>query len=73
MIRRWSAGGLRVILDKAAGLRVVGEARDGAEALALLRTAQVDVVLMDLKMPGMNGIQATRKIRELYPTYGSSC
>jgi len=59
--------GLRVILDRTPRIRVVGEARDGAEALALLRAAQADVVLMDLKMPGMNGIQATRKIRELHP------
>jgi NarL family two-component system response regulator LiaR len=59
--------GLRLILTKAPGIQVVGDARDGAEALALLRTTQTDVILMDLKMPGLNGIQATRQIRERYP------
>ncbi len=59
--------GLRVILSKASDIKVVGVAGDGAEALALLEAARPDVVLMDLKMPGMNGIQATRQIRERYP------
>ncbi len=59
--------GLRVILTKAPDIKVVGVAGDGAEALALLDVARPDVVLMDLKMPGMNGIQATRQIRERFP------
>jgi len=46
---------------------VVGIATDGTEALDLIAQSQPDLVLMDLKMPGMNGIQATRQIREKYP------
>jgi DNA-binding NarL/FixJ family response regulator len=59
--------GLRAILKTASGLEVVGVARDGAEALELVPKVQPDLVLMDLKMPGMNGIQATRHIRTQYP------
>jgi DNA-binding NarL/FixJ family response regulator len=59
--------GLRVILGTARGIEVVGLAEDGAEAMELIPETKPDVVLMDLKMPGMNGIQATRLIRERYP------
>ena len=59
--------GLRAILKTASGLEVVGVARDGAEALELVPKVRPNVVLMDLKMPGMNGIQATRHIRTQYP------
>lgn len=59
--------GLQVILNSAPDLEVVGLARDGAEALELLPQTSPDLVLMDLKMPGMNGIQATREIRNHYP------
>jgi DNA-binding NarL/FixJ family response regulator len=45
----------------------VGLAQDGVEALEKISKTQPDVVLMDLKMPVMNGIQATRKIKELHP------
>ena len=59
--------GLRAILKSAAGIEVVGVAHDGAQALDLVPQATPDVVLMDLKMPGMNGIQATRLFRERHP------
>ena len=59
--------GLCAILKTASGLQVVGVAHDGAEALELVPQVQPDLVLMDLKMPGMNGIQATRHIRTQYP------
>jgi DNA-binding NarL/FixJ family response regulator len=59
--------GLRVILGTARGIEVVGLAQDGAEAMELIPETKPDVVLMDLKMPGMNGIQATRLIRDRYP------
>ncbi len=60
--------GLQTILRSASGIEVVGVAHDGAEALEAIPQARPDVVLMDLKMPGMNGIQATKIIKEKYPT-----
>ncbi len=59
--------GLQLILETSPGIEVVGMAEDGAEALELIPKTQPDVVLMDLKMPGMNGIQATRLIHDRYP------
>jgi DNA-binding NarL/FixJ family response regulator len=59
--------GMQAILKTAPGMEVVGTARDGAEALELLAKLTPDVVLMDLKMPGMNGVQATRHIRQQFP------
>lgn len=59
--------GLRMFLGSDPELEVVGEARDGAEAISLTRQLQPDVVLMDLLMPGMDGIAATRVIRRDLP------
>jgi DNA-binding NarL/FixJ family response regulator len=55
--------GLRRILGSEPGLRVVAEAADGAEALERLRDHEVDVVVMDIRMRGMDGIEATSRIR----------
>lgn len=54
--------GLQAILSTAPGIEVVGEAADGDHALQLVEAQSPDVVLMDLKMPGTNGITATRNI-----------
>ncbi len=54
--------GLQAILSTAPGMEIVGEAADGETALELVEELAPDVVLMDLRMPGMNGIAATRKI-----------
>jgi len=59
--------GLRAILGTSPDVEVVGVAYNGAEALELISTTLPDLVLMDLKMPVMNGIQATRLIRERFP------
>jgi DNA-binding NarL/FixJ family response regulator len=59
--------GLRAILEPVLNIEVIGVANNGVDALELTRTLQPDVVLMDLKMPRMNGIQATKAIREQFP------
>ena len=59
--------GLRVIFNSDPDIEVVGIAQDGAQALELIPTLTPDIVLMDLKMPIMNGVQATRLIRERFP------
>lgn len=54
--------GFRLVLDSQRDITVVGEAGDGAQALALVRRMLVDVVLMDIRMPRVNGFTATERI-----------
>ena len=59
--------GLRLSLSRAPHIRVVGEASDGASAVALAERRRPDVVIMDVRMPGMDGLEATKLITEKTP------
>lgn len=57
--------GLRTLVECAEGFEVVGEAKDGTEVLPLVEARRPDVVLMDLSMPGLDGVEATRRLMRL--------
>ncbi len=62
--------GMRGRLDRVADVVVVGEAATGDEAVEMARRLEPDVILMDIKMPGLNGIEATREILQAIPRVG---
>ena len=72
--------GLATLLDAAPGLQIVGDAKNGADAVEKANELKPDVIVMDLSMPVMDGVEATRHIREANPgtkvliltTYGTS-
>ena len=59
--------GTRQLLEHESDMEVVGEAGDGAEAVQLVSKLKPDIVIIDVAMPGMNGIEATKKIKEILP------
>ena len=62
--------GLRLILEQQEGFEVLGEARDGREAVSLAEALHPDVAVLDITMPNLNGIEAARQITEKQPGVG---
>jgi DNA-binding NarL/FixJ family response regulator len=65
--QRLMRDGLRILLELEADFEVIGEAEDGAQALKVYRQHAPDVVLMDIRMPVMDGVESTRRLRESDP------
>jgi DNA-binding NarL/FixJ family response regulator len=59
--------GQRAVLTVQPGIEVVGEAADGAEAIRLVETIQPDGVILDVRMPGMDGLEAAQRIKARWP------
>lgn len=59
--------GLKAVFEQATGVEVISEAGTGEEAIALLEKVKPDLILMDISLPGMNGLKATHQIKQKYP------
>jgi len=64
---RLMRSGLRLVIERHSEFSVVGEADDGRQAVAMAESLKPDVIVMDIGMPGLNGIEAARQITDKYP------
>jgi two-component system, NarL family, response regulator NreC len=60
--------GMRLLLEKVADIEILGEAENGADAIARVSQLMPDIVIMDITMPGLNGLEATRQIKQMHPS-----
>jgi DNA-binding NarL/FixJ family response regulator len=59
--------GIRKLIEESPDLLVVGEASDGSELLELLRNVKADLAILDITMPNISGIEATQRVKAIYP------